>query len=90
MYNNRCDTLVAITTRLFIWGDPRYTDPQPVSLTCTLYVEMYIIDINQISSDPSSDIITNDIIWQRTAQDRLTWRWHTEVFAQPQDTSAAH
>ena len=26
-----------------------------------------------------------DTIWQRTAQDRLTWRRHAEAFAQPRD-----
>ena len=30
-----------------------------------------------------------DTIWQRTAQDRLTWRWHADAFAQPRDTTAA-
>ena len=30
-----------------------------------------------------------DTIWQRTAQDRLTWRRHAEAFAQPRDTTAA-
>ena len=27
------------------------------------------------------------MIWQRTAQDRLTWRRHAEAFAQPRDTN---
>ena len=31
----------------------------------------------------------SDTIWQRTAQDRLTWRGHAEAFAQPRDTTAA-
>ena len=31
----------------------------------------------------------SDTIWQRTAQDRLTWRWHAEALAQPRDTTAA-
>ena len=30
-----------------------------------------------------------DTIWQRIAQDRLTWRRHAEVFAKPRDTRAA-
>ena len=39
----------------------------------------------------SDDLVTygNDTIWQRTAQDRLTWRRHAEAFTQPQDTTAA-
>ena len=28
----------------------------------------------------------SDTIWQRSAQDRLTWRRHEEAFAQPRDT----
>ena len=28
-------------------------------------------------------------IWQRIAQDRHTWKQHTEAFAQPRDTTAA-
>ena len=35
------------------------------------------------------DIYWSDTIWQRTAQDRLTWRRHAEAFAQPQDTTTA-
>ena len=31
----------------------------------------------------------SDTIWQRTAQDRVTWRRHAEAFAQPRDTTAA-
>ena len=31
----------------------------------------------------------SDTIWQRTAQDRVIWRWHAEAFAQPRDTTAA-
>ena len=31
----------------------------------------------------------SDMIWQRTAQDRLTWRRHPEAFAQPRDTTTA-
>ena len=31
----------------------------------------------------------SDTIWQRTAQDRLTWRRHAEAFAQTRDTTAA-
>ena len=31
----------------------------------------------------------SDTIWQRTAQDRVIWRRHAEVFAQPRDTTAA-
>ena len=31
----------------------------------------------------------SDTIWQRTAQDRLTWRRHAEALAQPRDTMAA-
>ena len=31
----------------------------------------------------------SDTIWQRTAQDWLTWRQHAEAFAQPRDTTAA-
>ena len=27
-----------------------------------------------------------DAIWQRRAQDRLTWKWHMEAFAQRLDT----
>ena len=30
-----------------------------------------------------------DTIWQRTGQDRLTWRWHAEACTQPLDTTAA-
>ena len=30
----------------------------------------------------------SDTIWQRKAQDRLTWRRHAETFAQPRDTNA--
>ena len=30
-----------------------------------------------------------DMIWQKTAQDRLTWRRHAEAFAQQRDTTAA-
>ena len=33
------------------------------------------------------DKYCSDTIWQRTAQDRLTWRRHAEPFAQPRDTS---
>ena len=31
----------------------------------------------------------SDTIWQRTAQDRVIWRRHTEAFAQRRDTTAA-
>ena len=31
----------------------------------------------------------SDMIWQRTAQDKLTWRRHAEAFAQTRDTTAA-
>ena len=31
----------------------------------------------------------SDTIWQRKAQDRVVWRQHAEVFAQPRDTTAA-
>ena len=31
----------------------------------------------------------SDMIWQRTAQDRVIWRRHAEAFAQPRDTTAA-
>ena len=31
----------------------------------------------------------SDTIWQRTDQDRLTWRRHADAFAQPRDTTAA-
>ena len=30
----------------------------------------------------------SNTIWQRTAQDRVTWRRHAEAFAQPRDTTA--
>ena len=30
----------------------------------------------------------SDTIWERSAQDRLTWRRHVEAFAQPRDTTA--
>ena len=39
---------------------------------------------------PSGEETTwSDTIWQRTAQDSLTWRRSAEAFAQPQDTTAA-
>ena len=31
----------------------------------------------------------SDAIWQRTAQDRVIWRRHAQVFAQPRVTTAA-
>ena len=31
----------------------------------------------------------SDTIWQRTAQDRLTWRRHAEAFTQTRETTAA-
>ena len=34
------------------------------------------------------DIYWSDTIWQRKAQDRVIWRRHAEVFAQPRDTTA--
>ena len=33
--------------------------------------------------------IMSDTIWQRTAQDRLTWRRHAEAVDQQRDTAAA-
>ena len=36
-----------------------------------------------------SDKYWSDTIWQRPAQDMLTWRKHAEAFAQRRDTTAA-
>ena len=30
----------------------------------------------------------SDTIWERSAQDRLTWRRHAEAFPKPRDTTA--
>ena len=35
------------------------------------------------------DKYRREMIWQRTVQDRLTWRRHAEAFVQPRDTTAA-
>ena len=35
------------------------------------------------------DKYLRDKIWQRTAQDRLTWRRHAEAFTQPWDDMPA-
>ena len=35
------------------------------------------------------DTYWSDTIWHRTAQDKLTWRWHHAAFAQPRDTTVA-
>ena len=46
---------------------------------------------NQLK-DGENDLgkLRGDTIWQRTVQDRLTWRWYAEAaYAQPQDNTAA-
>ena len=59
----------------------------PVKTKCTVEHKLvgYVVNITHVYS--YSYYV---MIWQRTAaQDRLTWRWHAEAFAQPRDTTAA-
>ena len=41
----------------------------------------------EVQPQPMAFLENCDMIWQRTAQDRLTWRRHAEAFAQPQDNT---
>ena len=61
------------------WISERWTSQVPFGDNATRKVDN--------GDQPSSgeiylDKYWSDKIWQRTVQDRLTWRWHVEAFSQ--------
>ena len=67
-------------------------DYPAMDLTCqqldTIRQEKTTRDTSQAVERRPGQLL-GDTIWQRTAQDRVTWRRHVEAFSQPRDTAAA-